>query len=393
VDRGIDEYRNRSGDKTNIPGDLSSGSQSPVTETGITPVTTNRFELNLFELGQLLIRERKWIFRIVIPVVLLVAVKMFLTPNVYKSHAVILPSGLPDKMGALEELVGISGVSGMLSENSSVYYPLILQSNLIRDSVLSQVYDITFKGKRKRVILSEYFGQEDPNRLRKYLGDITEVSSNKRTKEIHISVETKYPELSQAILAEYLEQLEKYNRFTRKSSAKENQRYLEKRLVVARRELAQAEEALREFREKNSNWANTTNAVILRDLQRLQRDVEIKTKTYTFLEQQLEMAKFEAQKDVPIVRILDQPSLPTIKSGPKRIITIFFAGVIAFAIVVVGIIFNDLWRQVTSGRNRQTYSSFRQDLVTAFPRSTRVLRMIKRVSRGQVRQSSDKVEA
>lgn len=354
--------------------------------------TADRFEINFFELCQLLIRQRKWIFGIVIPVMFLVALRMFTMPNVYRSEAVILPSGIPEGMGAMEELVGLSGAAGILSENSSLLYPLILQSNLIRDSVLDQVYDITFKNKPMRILLSEYFREDDPNRLRENLGDITTVTSYKRTGEIRISVETKYPELSRAILSEYLEQLENYNRFTRKSAARESQRYLEKRLVAAGRELVQAEEELKDFREANRNWANTTDPTILRDLIRLQRNLEIKTSNYLFLENKLEVAKFNAQKDIPIVRILDWPSLPTIKSGPPRMITIFFSGVIAFTLVVVGIIFSNLWRRSVSGKNRELYSSLRRDVACAFPRSTRVLHMIQRSRRVRGAPAPDKVE-
>ncbi|MFQ6008419.1 MAG: hypothetical protein ACE5K8_05630, partial [Candidatus Zixiibacteriota bacterium] len=327
-----------------------------------------------------------------IPVMFLVALRMFTMPNVYRSEAVILPSGIPEGMGAMEELVGLSGAAGILSENSSLLYPLILQSNLIRDSVLDQVYDITFKNKPMRILLSEYFREDDPNRLRENLGDITTVTSYKRTGEIRISVETKYPELSRAILSEYLEQLENYNRFTRKSAARESQRYLEKRLVAAGRELVQAEEELKDFREANRNWANTTDPTILRDLIRLQRNLEIKTSNYLFLENKLEVAKFNAQKDIPIVRILDWPSLPTIKSGPPRMITIFFSGVIAFTLVVVGIIFSNLWRRSVSGKNRELYSSLRRDVACAFPRSTRVLHMIQGSRRVRGAPAPDKVE-
>jgi uncharacterized protein involved in exopolysaccharide biosynthesis len=380
--------------------DLSSrgpgGGSAEVSADSLTDVvpgrTASQFEINFFELGQLLVRQRKWIFGIVIPVVFLVALKMFATPNVYQSHAIILPTGIKEDVAALEGLVGLSGAGSAPQENSSIFYPLILQSDLIKDSVLNQVYDITFKGKPMRVTLAEYFGKDDPNRLRKSLGDATMVSATKLTREIHTSVETKYPELSRAILSEYLEQLENYNRFTRKSSAKENQRYLEQRLEQAGRELAETEERLKEFREANGNWANSTDAVILRDLLRLQRDQEMKSNSYLFLEKQLEMARFDAQKDIPIVRVLDQPSLPTIKSGPKRMITIFFSGVIAFALVAVGIIISDLWRQGTTGKNRGSYSSFRQDFSRAFPRSIRVLNLVRRVSRGRIRQLSEKVE-
>jgi len=359
----------------------------PDSESG----SRNRFEINLFELGHLLVRRRKWFFAIVIPVVLLTALVMFTTPNVYQSKAIILPSRVKAKMSTIGELVGLGSGMGSADENSSVLYPLILQSNLIKDSVLSRVYDVKFKGKSIRVVPSEYFGKTDPNKLRKCLGDATTATASKRTGEVYMSVETEYPELSQAILAAYLEQLDNYNRFSRKSSAKENQRYLEERLVGAGQELEQAEDDLRSFRNANSNWAATTNADILRDLLRLERNLQIKSTTYLFLQKQLETAKFDAQKDIPIVRVLDQPSLPTIKSGPRRIITIFFSGVISFAIVLIGIFLYDLWRQGIGGSNQESYGALRRNVTQAFPRSTRILNLIRRVRAPQFVRSRHKV--
>ncbi len=340
--------------------------------------TGNRYELNLFEVGKLIVSKRKMVYAIVFPVVFLTALIMFTTPNVYQSKAIILPTGGTDNMRTIKELVGLGGAMNMGKENSSELYPLILQSNLIRDSVLSQEYDITFEGEKLHIIPSEYFGQTDPTRLRKALAGATVIKANKRTGEIYMSVETEYPELSKAILTEYLNQLENYNRHVRKSSARENQRYLEARLKESTAELHKAEEAIRAFREVNSNWASTTNADILNELTRLERDLEIKSSAYLFLQQQLEVAKLNAQKDIPILSILDTPSLPTIKSGPKRVITIFFAGVISFILAVLMIFFTDLWKQVTSGRNRREYETLKEDVTRAFPRTRKILRMIRR---------------
>ncbi len=351
---------------------------SSVPLTGDRPVSRHHYEFNLFEVGRLLLDRRKWIFGIVIPVMLLAAGKLLMTPNVYMSRATILPSGKTSDFSSIKELVGLGGGIGMVDENSSALYPLILQSDLIKDSVLTRTYDIEFKGEPLRIVPSKYFGRTDPHRLRKALAGATNIIANKRNGEIYVAVETEYPELSRALVTEYLRQLETYNHFVRKSSARENQRYLEQRLTEAGRDLAQAEEEVRLFREANSNWAASTNADILDELTRLERELQIKSTAYLFLQQQLESAKFNARKDIPIIRVLDQPSLPTIKSGPKRTITVLLAGMIAFMLTVLGIFFADLWKQFTGGPNKQEYAEFQDQFNEAFPRSTRALTLIKR---------------
>ena len=66
------------------------------------------------------------------------------------------------------------------------------------------------------------------------------------------------------------------------------------------------------------------------NLGRHKRNIEINSQTYLLLREQYEMARLTAQKDVPIVRILDMPSLPTLKSSPRRTIIIILSGMVAF---------------------------------------------------------------
>ena len=338
----------------------------------------NRLEIDPIRLGRLLLQRRKWFVTIVCSVCVLTAVKLFMTPNVYTSSAVILPSGSSSDLSGIRELVGLGGGAMGANENSSALYPLILRSNLVRDSLLGKEFPITDKGRQLVVSLPEYFGQDDHNLLRDAVTDITDITASKRTGEIYLAVETEYPDLSRVLVAEYLQQLENYNRFTRKSSARENQRYLEQRLADADRDLAAAEDALQDFRSVNSNWAMTTNAGILRESGQLDRDVSIRTASKLLLERQLEMAKLDAQKDIPIVRVLNQPNLPTLKSGPRRTLSLLFVAVLTTLLVAIGIIVVDVASGSMRDSERERLSSLGEELTTTFPRSTRVLNLIKR---------------
>ena len=338
----------------------------------------NRFEIDPIRLGQLLLKKRRWFIGIVLSVCILTAVKLLLTPNVYTSSAVILPSGNGSELSGIRELVGLGGAGLGSNENSSALYPLILRSNLVRDSLLGKEYVVSSGKESITVSVPEYFGQDDHNLLREALSDITEVNASKRTGEIYLAVESEYPDLSQALVREYLLQLENYNRFSRKSSARENQRYLEQRLSDANDELAAAEHALQQFREVNSNWAMTTNGEILRESGQLEREVNIRTASKLLLEKQLELAKLDAQKDIPIVRVLDQPNLPTLKSGPNRTLTLLLVGIIASLLTAIGIIVTDVISGSVRESERKSIASLRDELATTFPRSARILSLVKR---------------
>lgn len=305
------------------------------------------------------------------------AVVMFFTPNKYVSTASLLPSGKTDQMSALKEAVGLSN-PGSMDENSSVLFPVVLQSRTIADGVLGRTYAIHVDGRPVTIIPSEYFERTDPDELRQALADATAVSMEKKTGDIHLEVQSKYPELSQALAQAYLEELENFNVHRRKSLAKENAKYLEQQILRSRDSLNAAEAALADFRRHNADWAGNSNSEILADLTALQREVEIRSAAYVYLQQQLEMARLDVQKTVPVTRVLDAPSLPTLKSSPRRTLSVLVAGFAAFFVTLCLLLFQEYMRREQNGPAATAYHELRSDLGRNFPRATRVLKIVTR---------------
>lgn len=336
-----------------------------------------RFDINLFELGSMTLHRRRLIAMVVLTAMIVTTGYMFLQPNRYTSQATVLPSGKTNNnMSALKNLVGLGDATAVSEENSSLLFPLILQSNLIVDGVLSKTYTFSHKSKTMSLTPSEFFSQDNPDKLRRSLREITSISLNRQTGEIVIGVETKYPEFSQALLREYLAKLEDYNLNKRRSSARENERYLAHQIEKVSGELQAAENALEAYQLTNMDWLNTSSPEILKELARLQREVDTKSSTYQMLTQQHETAKLEAQKDIPIVSILDEPSLPTMKSGPFRRNVILFSGALAFIFACMAISAKTLIKQGITGRNQADYDIFRQDIENSFPRASRIINRI-----------------
>ncbi len=308
-------------------------------------------EINPVEFIRQLKKNSRLIAAIVIGVMLLTAGVMVLTPNRYRSHASILPSGSRDRLSGLMDIAGQFGVGGSASanENSSALYPSILRSNLVRAGVLKKQYMITSEGDDHAIQLPEYFTTDDPTELRSALSKITSVSEDKKLGIISLGVETTDPQLSQAVLSEYLTQLETYLRFKRCSQARENETYLTNQRALRSTELTQAEDSLQQFLKVNRNWTTSSDPQLQTELARLRREVELQAKTYLLLSQQLELTRLEVQKDVPIVRVLDEPSLPTRKSGPRRTFTTLLVGCLAFLVTISWLFVRNLWRQEMAG--------------------------------------------
>jgi uncharacterized protein involved in exopolysaccharide biosynthesis len=338
---------------------------------------TRQYEIDLPEMLSLLLRKRRWIIRSVGLVGVLTALLMILTPNRYTSTAVILPSGKSDNLSALKAMAGLTSMLGSNDANSSTLFPVILGSRLVRDSLFSKTYDFSFKGEPMHLGLAEYLGIDDPDRQREALGAMTQISSNTRTGEISVGVETKYPELSQALVTEYLRQLENFNLYSRRSEATERVRYLTRELANREAALRSAEDSVEAYQNRNRNWAGTSSPTLLKELTRLKREAEARTQTYAYLLQEYEIAKLDAQKDVPVVRLLDQASLPTLKSGPHRTITVLAAASVTFVLAVLTVFGTDLVRQWRHSSNLQSQNELISLISTSFPRTRGVYNRVR----------------
>ena len=317
------------------------------------PVNNNSdIQINIIQLAKLIFLNRKLIAYAVLLFMAITTVIVILIPNKYESTASVLPSGKTDTFSMLQDIAATAGYGYNADENSSTLFPTILASNQIRDDVLQKEYIIDHDSQDVRIRPNDYFGTDNPDRLREKLSSITSIDMDKKTGVIRIAVETKYPEFSQAILGQYLAELDSFNLYKRRSSAKENARYLEKELAQREIELRAAEDSLEAYQMANQSWDGSSNAEILKELAQFQRDIEIKSKTYVFLREQYEIARLDAQKDVPVVRVLDTPSLPTLKSGPHRVRTIILSGFAAFVLASLVIIAIDAFGRTTLAEHR-----------------------------------------
>jgi len=322
-------------------------------------------------LTKLLLHRRRWIIRSVGLAGVLTALIMLLTPNRYTSTAVILPSGKAERFSALKAMAGLSDMLGSSDANSSTLFPVILRSNLVRDSLLSKTYEFSFKDEPMKLTLADYLKIDDPDRRRLALEKMTTVSSDTRTGEISLAVETKYPAFSQALVSEYLNQLEIFNLYSRRSEAGERVRYLARELEEREQALRAAEDSLESYQSRNRNWAATSSPPLLKDISRLKREAEAKAQTYAYLLQEFEIAKLDAQKDVPVVRILDKASLPTAKSGPHRMITVLAVSAVVFVLVILAVIALELIQQIQHQSSKESRTELASLAAASFPRASR----------------------
>ena len=315
------------------------------TESNYTGKSDIEFQINFVDLIKLIFLNKKLITSCVVLCMIITAAVIFILPNKYTSSASLLPSGNNDKFSTIKQFAGI-GLGGFdADENSSVLFPTILKSNHIIDAVLDEKYTYIDNSEEKTQTYQEYLEIDIRDVARDKLRKQLDIGTNKKTGVITLSLETKYPQLSQALLIKFIDELDRYNIYKRRSSAKENVIYLTKELSQKEKELRDSEDSLESFQMANRNWAATSDPELLKALSRHRREVTAKLNTYIFLRKQYEISKLDVQKDIPIVSTLDSPSLPTIKSSPKRISSILLSGIVGFFLSMLLLIVTDAYRK------------------------------------------------
>jgi uncharacterized protein involved in exopolysaccharide biosynthesis len=261
---------------------------------------------------------------IVTSAMLVTLVYCLLLPNKYTSVATILPSGSGDDLSSLQDLAGASlaelglGTLMQASENSSVIFPKVLTSRMLSEQILKEQVNFVHDGESKSLTLAEYIDAPNIDLAIRDLSQLVRVDLDRRTGYITLAVTTEFPELSSGVVKNYLKLLDDYNINHRQSKARENEKFIEKRVAEASVELVLAENELEEFREMNRNYISSSDPELQKELTRLDRDVTVKETIYLTLVKKHELARLEAAKDVPIVQVLDNGATPQIKSSPKR---------------------------------------------------------------------------
>ena len=235
----------------------------------------------------------------------------FIMTEYFRSSAVILPDADKSKLGSMgggiSDLAAMAGVN-VGGEGSIVkLYPTILKS----ESVLRNVIYTKYKTKKfsDSVDLIQYWEIKEKSPERDYevallgLRNALEVSIDIKLNIVSIAIETEEPQLSADILNTIISTLDKFIRTKRNSNASEQRKWIEVRLAEVKDDLSKAENALKEFREKNRVVSGSPQ--LLLDQERMLREVQINSTMYVELKKQLELAKIEEIRSTPIISVMD----------------------------------------------------------------------------------------
>ncbi|MGA7382678.1 MAG: lipopolysaccharide biosynthesis protein [Terriglobales bacterium] len=372
-----------------------------------------------------MIEQKRMIGRVVTVAFALIAITAVLIPGDYESTARLMPPEKPKGEGIAAMLATSGGEGGAANpamgsfladslglKGSGALYVGVLKSTTVQDTLVDQ-FDL------RKVYRKRYRKDAD-----KRLAENTDISEDRKSGIISITVTDHSPQRAQQLAAAYVTTLNQLSAQLNTSEAHRERLFLEERLVAVRQDLAAADKDLSEYSSKNLTLdvkeqgkamvtgaatlegeliatesqlsgleqIYTPNNVRVRSLQArvdllrkklselrgngvalpstpgnqnndtgislsqlpvlgvtyydLYRRAKIQETVFEVLTKQYELAKVEEAKELPVIKLLDDPQLPEQSSGPPRVRIILIGTLLAFCAVVGWIWFEDRWERL-----------------------------------------------
>lgn len=369
-DEKADQMRNQASDS----GGRGPSDAGPAGEPRV--VEDRRDEIDLLQLGNVLLRHRSKVVGTAAACGLLAAGLAFLAPTTYTAGASFMPQtegGQISQLSGIAAQFGVNVPQGEAGESPPFYEALVTSREILEQAVHSE-YRVPEGDEAEgaspntaRQTLIEFYGIEasDPEvraaaavgRLRGSLN----VETDPQTSLVSLSVTTSSAMLSRQVADRLLELVNQFNLETRQSRAAARAEFIEGRLETARRELRAAEDSLERFLERNRSFRNSPQLQFEHD--RLQRRVGLKQGVVTSLAQSHEQAQIDRVRNTPVITVIESPDRPVAPDRknvrPLGILGLLLGGLLglswAFGIETVRNL-----REKDSDQYREVASHFRQ---------------------------------
>ena len=244
-------------------------------------------------------------------------------PPLYRASATFAPQILRSGTAGLDNLAAMAGLSGMMRSPSSLaFYAELFRSREVLEAAVQREYVVEDEaGNIRTGPLAAFLNLDDieseQGRMRaavSYLRRRLTVESKGDAGIIHVNVELPRPELAEQASHHLLQLIADLNLDTRRSQAAAETRFLDRRLEEAGADLAAAEVRVARFLEANRRYEGSPD--LRYEYERLLRQVQIRQGIFLELAQALESARVEAERDVPLITVIDHPEESARRSTP-----------------------------------------------------------------------------
>jgi uncharacterized protein involved in exopolysaccharide biosynthesis len=286
--------------------------EEPSAQSGLDPV----------EVLSIIWAKRKIILILSFGASLLTLGILLLQPNYYKAVSTILPETEKSKLSTLGQFADVAQLAGVEIPGSEIarLYPLIITSETVLRNVIYKEYQTKRFPQPVNLVKFWDIEKKDPgaefDAAYRRLKGAMNADFDFKTSLVTVTLDMTDPELAANVLNRTVAELDDFMRTKRTTNAQEQRKWVEVRLKEVADDLSKSEERLKEFREKNRRVSDSPELLLEQD--RLGRDVQINSTVFIELKKQLELAKIEEIKNIPIINVLDVARAPTVKDRPKR---------------------------------------------------------------------------
>ncbi len=257
---------------------------------------------------------------------LLLYATTFLSAPRYSATVTLLPAAKVPEGGMLGQLAGLAEMQWLGPPSYEELYGEMLHSDRILDRIIEHEWH--YRDTAPPVTLLQFL-QIGPgvteieqsrarNRLKKELrSQIIGFSRDKATGVMQLTVTMpREASLAAAVANHLADELDMLNRTMHQNRAAERRLFTEERLEVVSTELRAAEENLTAF--LRANRAYTQSPDLMEEYNSRLRDIQALQNIWLDLKRQVEVARIDENKNLPIIEVLDRAQAPIIRSRPRR---------------------------------------------------------------------------
>ena len=311
---------------------------------------------------------------------LVVAFVLFNKPNEYTSTASVMPELESSSVGGLSKYAGLASLAGINLINTGTsdairpdLYPNVINNTsfflyLLEQPVktsenktlkFSNFYSTAYnldstKGsegvitsikhmmgmKEKEVVAQKelegrliYLPKEKGKMIEELMSKIT-AGMDKKTGIISISAELPDPVTAAYVAEISMQYLTNFVTNYRTEKSRQEVEFLAQRLAEAKGKYYSNQNKKAQYADQFSVGTIRIQAADI-NRERIEADYRVSSKFYQELLQQYETAKLKVQQETPVFKALQKPVVPYKKSGPKRLLSLFFSTI--FTIILASL--------------------------------------------------------
>ena len=309
--------------------------------------TENDSLLNLYDLLEIIAQN----IRIVLAVpsatcIFAIIYTSFFYEPIYVASAKIMSSSSNSN---ISQTLGLASQFGFsmpnINKNQEWVYPEVIKSRTLARSLLNRQFDTQKYGKRIKLV-KIITGKETINLSAiDMLSSMISVKMDRGKSYYSLKVATFEPKFAANLVQAVIDELENYQKEYDSAKLRDTRLFIESRILEVGTELNQAEEELKDFRDRNRRIDDSPS--LLLEQQRLSREATVLTGVYTTLKQQLEQTKMDELRESSYVIVLDKPEPPLFRSKPNKTKSVMLAGVSGLTIGLSFAFMNYFFRNIS----------------------------------------------